>query len=93
MWLRDSVADHATFWQCMTQAQYEFDAFPQSVRLSDLLARALVQTGQRAAAHAESRRGQQLRRAALCYRAEFPQNDETVPLRQIAEHLLLLEDG
>ena len=33
VWLRDSVADHATFWQCMTQAQYEFDAFPQSVRL------------------------------------------------------------
>lgn len=33
VWLRESVADHATFWQCMTQAQYDFDCFPQAARL------------------------------------------------------------
>ena len=61
--------------------------FPQSVRLSDMLARALTQAGTLAAAHAEYVRGQQLRRAALCYRTEFPKDDETVPLRLLAEHL------
>ena len=62
--------------------------FPQSVRLSDLLARAHAAEVKTAAAHAESLRGQQLRRAAMCYHTEFPKDDEQVPLRQISEHLL-----
>lgn len=61
--------------------------FPQSVRLSDLLARALIEHGYRSEAHAEFARGQQLRRAAQIYRAEFPQEDDNIPLRLIAEHL------
>lgn len=67
--------------------------FPQSVRLSDLLGRTLAQEGHTAPAHAEFCRGQQLRRAALCYRTEFPKDDEATPLRQISEHLMQFEDG
>jgi FkbM family methyltransferase len=33
IWLRDSVADRATFWQCIASAQYEFGIFPQHSRL------------------------------------------------------------
>jgi hypothetical protein len=71
----------------MHLAQRAAAVFPQSVRLSDLLARALAQQGQRASAHAEFARGQQLRRAALLYRTEFPKEDEAVALRLIAESL------
>jgi FkbM family methyltransferase len=31
--LRRTVADHATFWQCIVQDQYRFQDFPQSERL------------------------------------------------------------
>lgn len=73
-------------------ARHAVTLFPQSVRLSDLLAQALIVEGKIAAAHAESLRGQQLRRAALCYRIEFPTDDEKVTLRQVSEHLMQLEE-
>jgi FkbM family methyltransferase len=31
--LRDSVADHAIFWQCLVRNQYAIDQFPQAERL------------------------------------------------------------
>ena len=31
--LRETVSDHATFWQCIVQRQYSVSAFPQSKRL------------------------------------------------------------
>lgn len=33
IYLRDSVSDHAIFWQCLVQCHYDFFAFPQSKRL------------------------------------------------------------
>lgn len=30
--LRDSLGDHATFWQCIVDEQYRFDRFPQTQR-------------------------------------------------------------
>jgi FkbM family methyltransferase len=33
--LRDCVGDHATFWQCLVQNQYDFSRFPQARRLTD----------------------------------------------------------
>jgi FkbM family methyltransferase len=31
--LRDTISDHAIFWQCIVQCQYDFLAFPQASRL------------------------------------------------------------
>ena len=33
VYLRDSVSDHAMFWQCLVRCQYDFRRFPQSERL------------------------------------------------------------
>jgi FkbM family methyltransferase len=33
LWLRDTVGDHSTFWQCIVQRQYDCLRFPQSERL------------------------------------------------------------
>lgn len=35
VWLRETVADHAIFWQCLVMEQYAFDRFPQSHRLEE----------------------------------------------------------
>jgi len=63
------------------------DALPQSARLADLLARALALAGQTSASYSESARAERLRRAALCYRAEFPQDESNSPNRSIAAQL------
>lgn len=34
IYLRDCIADHATFWQCLVKNQYDFKHFPQSDRLN-----------------------------------------------------------
>ena len=31
--LRDTISDHATFWQCIVRDQYAIDAFPQAAAL------------------------------------------------------------
>src|SRR5262245_41428167 len=31
--LRETIADHAIFWQCLVTCQYDFREFPQSGRL------------------------------------------------------------
>jgi hypothetical protein len=33
IWLRDTVADHSFFWQCIVVRQYAVEAFPQARRL------------------------------------------------------------
>lgn len=33
--LRDTLSDHATFWQCIVDNQYDFSRFPQVERLSE----------------------------------------------------------
>jgi len=33
IYLRDSLADHSMFWQCLVRCQYDFRRFPQSERL------------------------------------------------------------
>ncbi|MCK9606076.1 MAG: FkbM family methyltransferase [Methylomonas sp.] len=45
IYLRDSVADHATFWQCLVKNQYDFKQFPQSNQLNSEYNR-LVNSGQ-----------------------------------------------
>ena len=32
--LRESMSDHATFWQCLVMQQYDFRALPQVERLT-----------------------------------------------------------
>lgn len=32
--LRDTCSDHATFWQCIVDSQYDFSRFPQAERLN-----------------------------------------------------------
>jgi len=44
--LRDSVGDHAIFWQCLVRRQYELDAFPQHASLDDEY-RACLKAGKR----------------------------------------------
>lgn len=41
--LRDTVSDHAIFWQCIVQCQYDFLRFPQAERLKAAYASALRQ--------------------------------------------------
>jgi FkbM family methyltransferase len=43
--LRDAVGDHATFWQCIVDNQYDFRRFPQAERLHASYS-ALVKAGQ-----------------------------------------------
>ena len=33
IYLRDTIADHAIFWQCIVDNQYDFRRFPQAERL------------------------------------------------------------
>ena len=33
IWLRETVADHSFFWQCIVVCQYSTEAFPQTTRL------------------------------------------------------------
>ncbi|MGA8148699.1 MAG: FkbM family methyltransferase [Gallionellaceae bacterium] len=33
--LRDTISDHATFWQCIVDNQYDFCRFPQAERLNE----------------------------------------------------------
>lgn len=40
--LRDSMGDHATFWQCVVSEQYGLDRFPQTKRLKQAYASALA---------------------------------------------------
>ena len=42
--LRSAVGDHATFWQCIVDNQYDFRHFPQSARLFETY-RAIAQAG------------------------------------------------
>jgi FkbM family methyltransferase len=46
IYLRDSRSDHATFWQCLVQCQYDFRRFPQSARIRDAY-RQSVKAGKR----------------------------------------------
>jgi FkbM family methyltransferase len=41
--LRDTVSDHAIFWQCIVQCQYDFLAFPQASRLKNAYLTAVSQ--------------------------------------------------
>lgn len=33
IYLRDTISDHAIFWQCLVENQYDFKSFPQAERL------------------------------------------------------------
>ena len=46
IWLRDTMSDHATFWQCMVAQHYELGRFPHTQRLLDEYRR-LVGEGKR----------------------------------------------
>lgn len=61
--------------------------FPQSVRLSDQLARTLEATGDFSAASVEMQRAELIRLTAQSYRAEFPAGDPQVCFRQITASL------
>src|ERR1700722_6552449 len=39
VWLRDTVSDHAIFWQCMVKQQYDIGRFPHCKRLTDACGR------------------------------------------------------
>lgn len=45
IYLRDTKSDHATFWQCIVDSQYDFSRFPQSERLAKEYIR-LVKSGE-----------------------------------------------
>lgn len=44
--LRRARADHATFWQCLVQHQYDLDRFPQTARLQETY-EAMLMRGER----------------------------------------------
>ncbi|MCP5305369.1 MAG: FkbM family methyltransferase [Chromatiaceae bacterium] len=44
--LRDTVADHATFWQCIVMQQYDFSIFPQAENIA-LQYKATLAAGQK----------------------------------------------
>lgn len=41
IYLRRAIGDHATFWQCIVQVQYDFKRFPQSKQLFQYYERAV----------------------------------------------------
>jgi FkbM family methyltransferase len=41
--LRDTISDHAIFWQCIVQCQYDFLSFPQASRLKSAYVSAVSQ--------------------------------------------------
>ena len=62
--------------------------FPQSARLANLLAAALRLAGQQEESQAEYARALALRRAALTYQAEFPNEEGAFYFGQFAEQIL-----
>ena len=46
IWLRDTISDHAIFWQCIVAQHYELDRFPHTQRLRETYGR-LVERGKR----------------------------------------------
>jgi FkbM family methyltransferase len=44
VYLRACVGDHATFWQCIVRGQYDFNNFPQALRIWDKYAELVAST-------------------------------------------------
>jgi tetratricopeptide (TPR) repeat protein len=66
--------------------------FPRSALLASLLAQALRLAGRHHESHEHLARALELNRAALTYRAEFPQEDGTLHFWQFGEHILGLPE-
>ena len=66
--------------------------FPRSARLAHMLGQALRLAGRYQDAHAQHVRALDIRRTALTYQAEFPQEDGTFYYGQFAEHILAVTD-
>ena len=81
------VGPYLTEPECLALLQQACNAFPQSARLANLLARALFLVGDIAASYVHDRQAHALRQTALTRNAEFPTEDGSIHFGQFSEHI------
>src|SRR5205085_8713073 len=85
--IRDVIGPLSPTPEVLGLLRYAGAVFPQSARLADLLGHALHHAGRHAESRTHLARALELRRAALTFRAEYPEDDGMLHYLQFAEHI------
>jgi tetratricopeptide (TPR) repeat protein len=85
--IRDVIRPLSLTSDVLALLRHACAVFPQSARLADMFGHALHHAGRHAESRTHLARALDLRRAALTFRAEYPEDDGTLHYWQFAEHI------